>query len=517
MIVTSNSARKAAQDYAFSQFTVKEMMDIKKTGSYNEIVTEQRVNKYLQDVEKAQLDIQSSRLAYKDKQFELGKKMEQRAIENLPVQYLQQQLDNAVAAGAGRVELGKDFFVAPSKVQEMIVLKNTTAEKYREQNAKDAVKLAQNNAEFNTLQADMEMVSKDFFQGQGVQPLSAFNILNVTDKTLASVDFSSIHPSAASEYMALMAHYANVNEKSVPTEKDIAVAKELQKSLRTKLDNIIKSQMDAQPDKESKAALQEWINNKGRMSSGQNSATVVAQNITAMPNFGGDIALENAFQTFQHSVLEDIEGATVDIFDKDKNINTEAFLQNSLSKALRGKKTDQQMVLQNIKKVNSAGVSPVSVYANTKGAEVILQGVRNLAEKNPNIKAALLDVNGNPTKAWGEKGQNHNALSNILAKLSYDVLQSDPSVAPNSLNFALQEEINAIIAKNAAQWNKQLNMQSGSFMVNLFSSKQPYKLVDEALQYSYARHINNSWEAIVNEGKPQQKLLKEPFTSMGAL
>lgn len=520
MIVTSNNARKAAQDYAFSQVTHQEMLDVKKAGNYNEIITEQRVNKYLQDIEKAQLDLRASRLAYEADSLKLkgdyrndARDLEKRALEVLPVQYLQMQLNDAVQAGQGRVQLGKDFFVSIQQVQDMIVTKNTTAEKFREQQAKQAVKLAQNNAEFNTLQAEMEMVSKDFYNGIDVQPLSKFNMLNVTDAALSEVDFGSIHPSAAPEYMALMSHYANMNGKGIPTEQDVETGRQLQASLKAKLDSLKKSQMDAQPDKESKAALQEWYNNMGNMKTGQNSATVVAQNMTAMPDFGGDIALENAFEVFQQNALEDLTGTTVNIFDEKGNLDTQTFLQNSLSQALKGKKTDQQMVLQNINKVGSSGFSPVSKYSNTKAAEVMLQAVRNLAQKNPAIKAALLDANGNPTQAWGQNGQNHNALSNILAQLSYDALQKDPSSAPNNLNFALQNEINEIIAKNAALWNKQLNMESGSFMVSLFNNKQPYKLIEMALYNTWGIHVNNSWDSVVNEKKiPQQT--SAPFSPM---
>lgn len=516
-IIQSNAAKKSLQNFEFAKASVDELNRRKQTKDFDETFTEQRINAYFNKVDKAQLDIDASRLAFKSSQLKLGQDLETRALENLPLNFLRQKLQESIDGNLGFVQLGKDFKLAQSKVQKIISEKETIATKQREQEASRAVKLAQNNAEFNTVQSDMNMLSRDFYGGQG-QRLNRFNMLNVTDETLAEINFDSLHPGAASEYLALQQFTANMNGKTNVTQQDMATQKQLTANLQTKLDVIKKNEMDAQPDKLSKSALQEWYNNGGRMKTGQNSANVTAANISSMPDFGGDNALEIAYSGLQSNMLEDLRGTTVNIQDEKGDLDANAFLQAALSEKLRGKQTNSQVILRNITKINANGQSPLSLYTNTKSAEVVLQAVRNLANVNSEVKAALLDGNGNPTSAWVVGGgQNHVNLANELARISGEILKLDSSAEPNALNFALQLEINNVISENAEQWGSQLNQESGSFMVNLFNNRQPFRLVDAAINASWAQHVNASWQNLVEQSKKQERIgeLKPPFERMG--
>ena len=504
-IVQSNAAKKSLNEHIFSQASVSELKQRKQSSNFDETFTEQRINNYFRKMEKSQMDLDTSKLAFKDNQLDLGRKLEANAIERLPINYLRNQLQESQEAGESFVTLGKDFKVAPSKVRKMISEKEDIAQKFREQETKRAVKLAQNNAEFNTAQRDMDVVSRDFHGGYG-QGLSKFNMLNTTDETLAEIDFNSLHPAAASEYFALQKFTANMNGKTDVTEQDIETQNALAANLQTKLDEIKKAEIDAQSDKDSKAATQEWYNNAGRMRTGKNSATLTANNITTTPDFGGDTALRGAYSILQQNMLEDLTGTTVNLFDEAGEMDTEAFFQSALSKQLKGKRSNSQVILRNINIINDAGKSPLSEYTNIKTADVLLQSVRALAEVNPNVSAVLLDENGNPTDAWRGDGGGISPvkLAVELARLANEAQKLDPSLPANAFNYALQKEVNAAIAEQAPLWGLQLNKESGSFMVNLFNNKQPAQLVETAIQNSWARHVGGAWNALQEESRKKQ-------------
>lgn len=501
-VVQSNAARKAFQDFKFANADVADLKRRKANKDFDDVFSEQRIDAYFNKVEVGIMDMQAARLAFRDKQSDLGAKLEKRALQNLPKGYLQQQLDKSIEAGLSRVELGKDFFVAPSRVQEIIVQKNATGKALMEQNAEQAIKLAESNGDFNDAQQDTRMLSGDFLQGAPTQDLSAFNMNNTTDETIALIDYDSLHPSLANSYLQVMAHQANMNSKTSVTEQEIVIGQTLTKNLNDKIAELKKSQMDAQPDKESKASLQEWFNNKGRMTTSQNSATVLVKNAASMPNFQGDTALEQGWLQWQRNMIEDLEGKSVD-FTEEGGIDTQALLQSMLSKSLRGKQTDQQQVLRSMTRIDSNNQSPLSMYTNTKSAEIMFQAITNLAAKHSDVKAVLLDANGDPSSEWmNEGGQSHVRVATLLAGMAFEATKTDKSLEPNYLNFALQEEINAIIAKNGKFWNQQANIESGSFMVNLFGNKMPSNLVDTAVGVSWAQHVNPAWEAVVNEPPP---------------
>jgi len=489
-IIQSNSARKAYQDFAFSQVTMDDLKNIKASGNFNEVVTEQRVDKLFRELQTAQLEFEAADLAFKNDKFDFGKKMETRAKERMPVSFLRQQYDKALKSGQSRIELSKGFFVAPSEVLSLISQKEKVADDFRQMEAQRAVKLAKNNASFNDAQRGVGVLSSDFSGSMLETDFSAINMLNTNDDLMAEINYTDLHPAVASSYMAVMQFTANMNENaSGVTEQDFETQKVLLKTLEDKIQLVQKQQIDSQPTKPLKAAQQEWFTNGGRMQFGANAAAVTAGNISTRPDFRGDKALNLAWEKFAENVLVDITGEEVDLTNADGDIDSNVLLENLLSTTLKGKQTDSEKIIKAMSSVDDKGRTPLTIYAASKAKDVLIQAAAELANKNANVKQGLFDAEGKPGN-WQNSPLD---LAKTLAALSVKEQQQNPQLENNKLNKDLEVEINKILASQAAIWNSQQNIHRGSFMVNLFKGKQPFKVVDTIISNTWGRSVAPAW------------------------
>lgn len=497
-ITQSNSAKKSFGEFEFSKLTVAEMTTMKKTRNFNEVATEQRIDSYFAKRNKAIRLADTAAVALKQSKLDYSQDLEKDILADFPVQYLRDQLQRSVDGNEPVVTLGKNFKLAPSKVQAAISLKDKTGDEFRNSEAQRAVSGAKNYGAFNEVNRDMAVLSTDYMGGPNNIPLEKLNMTSINDDVLAQIDVSRMHPSLQSSYISLLAFTNNLNSKNTGvTEQDIATQKAMMKEFQDKAAVIKKNAIDSQPTKALKASQTEWYSNGGKMQSGINSAAVVAANVSTMPDFGGDSALEGAWTAFGTNIVEELSGSSVDFTTAEGEIDQSAFLESLLAKTVGGKIPDQDKIIKAMNQPNAKGQTPLTVYTGIKAQETLVQAMKQLAEKDVNVKQQLFDGNGQPG-AWAKSPLE---LAKILSDLSFAGQQADNSLANNYLNFALQDEMNEVMKNGAASWNTQGNMERGSFMVNLFKNKQPFAMVDRVLGNTWAVHVGPAWETTVKNAQ----------------
>jgi len=312
-ITQSNDAKKAQSAWQFGQMTMADMKEIKASGNFNEVATEQRIDGYFASIKKAQRLADTAAVALSQAKLDYSQDLENDILGDFPIQYLRDRLDASTAANEPVVTLGKNFKLAPAKIMKAISEKEKVAQGFRETEAKRAVQNAKNNIDFNSANRDMAVLSSDFTGGPNDVPLQNLNMMNITDDILSNVDVNKMHPGLAGEYLALLSFQNNLNSKKTGvTEQDNATRKELLKAFKDKSEKIKKAVIDSQPTKALKAAQNEWFSNGGRMQTGINASSVVAGNVSTMPDFAGDTALTGAWTAFAQNVVSDVSGETPD-------------------------------------------------------------------------------------------------------------------------------------------------------------------------------------------------------------
>ena len=493
-VVQSNSARKALQEFEFSKLTMEDLQRRKRTGDFDEIATEQRINKLFTSIRESELDMRSAELAYKAKDFDLGVKMEDRSILNLPENYLRAQYDAALKAKQSRVQLGKNFYVAPSKVLAAIGEKSKINEEFLNTETDKALKFVKNNASFTKSIQQTNIISQEF-SGSSVLPgAENLNILNVDQDVVAEIDFTNLHPGVSSEYLALMTFTSNLNSSETQsTPQDFRILDKLTVDLQEKINAIKKQAIDSQPTKPLKAAQEEWFLNNGKLVSGVNASAVVVGNITTMPDFQGDRDLASAWRVFGSNILESIGGDGGNLIDPSGNLDSNAFLESLLTTSFRGKQTDQDKILLAMSTVDDNGQTPLTAYASSKSRSVLIESATAMSNSNAFVKQALFDAKGNPSSNWQNSPLE---LSKILARVSIDQQKIDPTLGNNFLNIELGGFINKTLAENADRWKAQTSLSQGAFLVTLFKNQEPFVVVDTVLENVWKPSIVRAWDLV---------------------
>lgn len=491
----SNAARQFAADYTFDQATTGEIAAIAKSGNYDSVFTQQRVQEFNRKQQAAKFDARSAVIAYEAGEIEHGRMLKNRTLESIPLPQLNEMLEMAQEIG-GSVEIGEGLKVAPSELVAEINKKNAVWDTMRTKMAEDAVKIAKNDADFNEFTESLGLYSDEFFGTQARDAYRGVNLLNVNDKLIAGLDLHSMHPKLRSDAMTILRTVSNMNEVGADKQKQLVLEKQL-KAYKVKMEEVKKAEIDSQPTKELKAAKLDYLTH-GRMSAGVNAAEVTAANVSVMPDFKGDRALETAWNGFAQNVIEDVSGEKLELVDKAGKLSTQALIQAAFAENLRGKPTSTELVLKNINLADDKGRSLQDKYATTKAHDVMIQAVQQLATKVPGIRAQLFDSNNQPLPSWAN---NHQELAKILARISHGKQRTDSSLKNNFMNYALNDEINAIFANNSQAWNAQTSMEQGSFVANLFKGRSPANLVETSIGYSWVRHFNPAWIIATQEAQ----------------
>lgn len=519
-IIQSNAARKQMRQLMQNEYSHDEILNMQKTGNYDDVWTAQEVQGYLNNYENTQLDMNAKRLANGQNQIKLADQLETRALSNLPLQWGKSLLAQADKENQSLVQIpGSNTTVPVGKLRKAMADKLQTQQDAFKSIATNSIELAKNEGNVSAALSNVASVSSLWAEnGEAVEQLRGMNILNITEDTAANVPIDSIHPSLRPDFQNLLQSVATLNDKQEQgqpvTTQDMFTLRQVVQDLNTKSEKVQTDLIEASEDKGTKAALKEWFAN-GKMQNQDNSSAMLVSNSLSMPNLGNDQALESSYQVLLENVASEIVDQDVDWGALDPEERTNLIFTQLLENDFRGKIANRDKILKAMNKKNHQGLTPVEAYVSNRSTEIMIHGINKLSEKYPEYTDYF--------KSLG-RATNYQDIPRIaasLSELSFKLKQQNPDTPELLFNQELVDAMSEVIAESKNQWNSQLNPVRGSLM-NLMFNTSPAKLVDDSLTTSFGSVSRNSWDELEkNTLTPQEQRVRRairsdvPFGDMG--
>lgn len=513
-IIQSNSAKVQMQKMLQGLVTKEQRDAVKKSGSYNDVITQQFIveaenseRKAKNDFIAAELANSRDMLAYKTEKIKDG-------LRSLPITFKQALLDQAEADNKTLIQLpGTKLNVTAGEVRTSLAESKKADQKAMADIVKVNVDVARNDAGVSARMSKVQNISSNFINPVDVPghmpslDLRSLNMLNIDDKLLSEIDFNQVHPNIRPQFQQHLQSFANANAKrdrgESVTREDLNTIKVTGKNLDKVAAETEAQVIEATP-KEARAAQKEW-NINGRMATSDNAASMLVVNSLTLPNLGGDSALESALTIFRENLADTIVGSKRDYSKMDPEERSNLVFQTLLEQDFKGGARSRDLVIKAMNTKNKNGITPFAAWGNNKSVTTMKQAMEALAAKRPELKNFLTTL-GKKTRY-----QNHQQIAIEIANLSFQSQLKNAALEDNFLGVELAAELDAIIAKEGPLWNQQLNPVRGSLMTLMFKGT-PAKLVDDALTISVGTELANAWVLLKGTTEPPKNVFDDPTT-----